>query len=145
MQGGTAVALVRATPDAVWRVLVDYERHSGLYPHVTDVRVLESDASRALVKYTVGVGWFSFGLHVNNYPDAEQHRLVWKLALDRSNGLFRDSWGYWKVDADARGARLTYAMAARTMLPGFLTRGAERDGLVETVRAVRERVEHGGV
>jgi hypothetical protein len=36
---------------------------------------------------------------------------------------------------------LTYAMAARTVLPPFLTRGAERDGLVETVRAVRERAE----
>src|SRR5437867_2970329 len=39
------------------------------------------------------------------------------------------------------GVLLTYAMAARTMLPQFLTRVAERDGLVETVRAVRERAE----
>jgi hypothetical protein len=38
---------------------------------------------------------------------------------------------------------LTYAMAARTVLPGFLTRGVERGGLVETLKAVRQRAEHG--
>jgi hypothetical protein len=36
---------------------------------------------------------------------------------------------------------LTYAMAARTMLPSFVTRSAERDGLVETLKAIRERAE----
>ncbi len=36
---------------------------------------------------------------------------------------------------------LTYAMAAHTVLPAFLTRGSERDGLVATVKAVRDRAE----
>jgi len=39
------------------------------------------------------------------------------------------------------GVLLTYGMAARTVLPAFLTRRAERDGLVETLKAVRERAE----
>jgi ribosome-associated toxin RatA of RatAB toxin-antitoxin module len=140
-QGGTAVALVHAQPDAVWRVLVDYKSHSGLYPRVVDARVLESNAAHALVRYTIGVGPFSFGFHVNNYPDTSRRRLTWRLAADRPNDLFRDSWGYWNIDADRRGAVLTYSMAARTVLPQFLTRGAERDGLVETMKAVRERAE----
>lgn len=140
-QGGTALTLVNASPDAVWRVLVDYPRHSGLYPRVTDAEVLESDAAHALVRYVVGVGPFSFGFHVNNYPDAARGRLAWSLDRGRPNDLFRDSWGYWQVEPRPQGVVLTYAMAARTVLPAFLTRGAERDGLVETVRAVRERAE----
>jgi hypothetical protein len=32
-------------------------------------------------------------------------------------------------------------MAARTVLTAFLSRDAQRDGLVETVKAVRERAE----
>lgn len=140
-QGGTALTLVSASPDAVWRVLVDYPRHSGLYPRVTDAQVLESDAGHALVRYVVGVGPFSFGFHVNNYPDAARGRLAWSLDRGRPNDLFRDSWGYWQVEPHRQGVVLTYAMAARTVLPPFLTRGAGRDGLVETVRAVRERAE----
>jgi ribosome-associated toxin RatA of RatAB toxin-antitoxin module len=140
-RGGTAVTLVNASPETVWRVLVDYPRHSELYPRVTSSEVLEADADHTLVRYVVGVGPFSFGLHVNNYPDESRGRLEWRLDRDRRNGLFRDSWGYWQVESRGAGVLLTYAMAARTMLPAFLVRGAEHEGLVETVKAVRERAE----
>ena len=142
-QGGTALTLVNAPLETVWRVLVDYPHHSGLYPRVTSAEVLEADADHALVRYVVGLGPFSFGFHVNNYPDEARGRLVWRLDRDRRNGLFRDTWGYWQVEPRGEGVILTYAMAARTALPAFLTRGAERDGLVETLRAVRERAEQG--
>jgi ribosome-associated toxin RatA of RatAB toxin-antitoxin module len=139
--GGTATALVRATPDAVWRVLVDYRRHSGLYPRVVAADVLEDDQGRTLVRYALGVGPFSFRFHVNNYADAAHRRIDWHLADDRRNDLFRASTGYWLLEPDRDGVVLTYAMAARTVLPAFLTRGAERDGLVQTIKAVRERAE----
>lgn len=140
-EGGTALSVVHAAVGAVWRVLLDYPGHAGLYPSVVRADVLESDPSRALVRYVIQVGPFSFGFHVNNYPDLANHRLDWRLAQGRPNGLFRDTWGYWEVQPDGSGALLTYAMGARTVLPKFLTRGAERDGLVETIKAVRERAE----
>jgi len=143
-QGGTALTLVNAPLETVWRVLVDYPHHSGLYPRVTSAEVLEADADHALVRYVVGLGPFSFGFHVNNYPDEARGRLVWRLDRDRENSLFRDTWGYWQVESRGESVMLTYAMAARTALPAFLTRGAERDGLVETLKAVRERAEQGG-
>jgi hypothetical protein len=141
-QGGTVLTVVHAPAETVWAVLVDYARHSGLYPRVVGAEVLEADAQHALVRYVIGVGPFSFGFHVNNYPDSSRRRLVWRLADDRSNDLFRESSGYWQVDGGPGPALLTYAMAARTVIPAFLTRGAERDGLIETVKAVRKRAEH---
>jgi hypothetical protein len=140
-QGGTAIALVRAEPETVWQVLVDYPAHSGLYPRVVAATVLETLGGHALVRYVVGVGPLSFGFHVDNYADHERGRVAWRLARDRHNDLFRDSWGYWQLDPVRGGVVLTYAMAARTVLPAFVTRGAERDGLVETLRAVRDRAE----
>ncbi len=139
--GGTGIALVKASPEAVWHVLVDYSRHSGLYPRVVKAEIIESDSDRALVRYVVGVGPFSFGFHVNNYPDATHRHLDWRLEHDRPNDLFKESSGYWQIDPQSGHVILTYAMAARTVLPAFLTRGAERDGLVETLRAVRKRAE----
>lgn len=140
-QGGTALAVVNAAPATVWQVLVDWHRHSGLFPRVVGAEVLEADGAHTLVRYTVGVGPLSFGFHVNNYPNTDQRLLTWRLATNRRNDLFRDSWGYWQLERAPHGTLLTYAMAARTVLPEFLTRGAERDGLVETVKAVRERAE----
>jgi hypothetical protein len=145
VQGGTGVALVQALPQTVWQVLVDYPRHRGLYPHVIGAEVLEADAAHVLVRYEVRVGPFSFGFHVNNWANAAHGRIEWRLARERSNTLFRDSWGYWQLEPrGSGGVLLTYAMAARTVLPAFLTRRAERDGLVETLKAVRERAEQGG-
>ena len=60
-QGGTVLALVHASPAAVWQVLTDYARHRGLYPRVVDARVLEADGEHALVRYVLGIGPFSFG------------------------------------------------------------------------------------
>lgn len=140
-RGGTAMAVVHAPADAVWRVLVDYAGHRGLLPKVVNAAVLERDAHHALVRYVIGVGPFSFGFHVNNYPDPVRRRLEFRLAHERANDLFRDSWGYWQADHLPEGTMLTYSMAARTVLPAFLTRGVERAGLVETVKAVRARAE----
>ncbi len=140
-QGGTVLALVHASPAAVWQVLTDYARHRGLYPRVVDARVLEADGEHALVRYVLGIGPFSFGFHVDNYADEARRRIEWRLAHEWPNDLFRENWGYWQLDQRPSGVVVTYAMAARTVLPAFLTRGAERDGLVETVKAVRERAE----
>jgi ribosome-associated toxin RatA of RatAB toxin-antitoxin module len=143
-QGGTALAVVHAAPDTVWSVLVDYPRLRGLYPRVVGAEVLEAESGHTLVRYAVGMGPFSFRFHVSNYPDATRRRLAWQLDRTRPNSLFEDSWGYWQVEPHARGALVTYAMAARMNLPAFLTRGAERDGLVETLKAVRGRAEQAG-
>jgi ribosome-associated toxin RatA of RatAB toxin-antitoxin module len=141
-QGGTGLSLVHASPDAVWQVLVNYEHHAGIYPRVIRTQVLQSAADHSLVRYVIGVGPFSFGFYVDNRLDEDRRRIVWRLAQEQRNDLFRDSWGYWQIDPRPTGVLLTYSMAARTVLPAFLTRGAERDGLVETLKAVREHAEH---
>ncbi len=141
VHGGTAVSLVRASPEAVWRVLVDYRGHRGLYPRVVGAEVLAATAEYALVRYVVGVGPFAFGFHISNYADPARRRLEWQLDRGRPNDLFQASWGYWEVDQVGGRTILTYAMAARTTLPAFLTRGAERQSLVDTIKAVRERAE----
>jgi ribosome-associated toxin RatA of RatAB toxin-antitoxin module len=143
-QGGTAMALVHASPETVWSVLVNYTGHVGLYPRVVQAQVLELDPTHAVVRYEIGVGPFSFGFYVDNFPDATRHRIEWRLDHGRPNDLFRESWGYWQVERHGEDSLITYAMAARTVLPAFLTRGAERDGLVATVKAVRDRAQEPG-
>ncbi len=36
---------------------------------------------------------------------------------------------------------MTYAMASRTMLPAFLTRGSEQDSVIQTMAALKARAE----
>lgn len=140
-QGGTAVTRVNAPAKTVWRILVGYGSHVGLYPRVIRAEVVESGPGADLVRYVVGIGPLSFGFHINTFPDASRRRLDWRLARHRANGLFTDNVGYWEIEPTSDAVLLTYAMAARTVLPAFATRGAERDGLLQTIKAVRERAE----
>ena len=142
-RGGTAVALLRASPEQVWRVIVDYRSHPRYYPHVTAADVVATDERHAIVRYRVAVGPFSFGFYMQKYPDPLRRRVEWRLADGRPHGLFRENSGYWQVDAaDAGHASLvTYAVGVRPMLPAFVTGGAETASLIETVTALRKLVE----
>lgn len=141
-RGGTALALVRATPDQVWRVLVDYPGHSRYYPRVVAAEVVEQNERRVVVRYHVGLGPLSFGFHMDKFPDPRRRRIDWHLADGHSHGLFRENSGYWQVDASDGASLVTYAIAVRTMLPAFVTRGAERESLTETVTAMRNLAEN---
>ena len=139
--GGTAVALVRAEPERVWSVLIDYRGHPRYYPRVTSAEVVEADAQHALVRYEVGVGPFSFGFYMMKYPDPVRRRIEWHLDTNRPNNFFRENTGYWQVDPAEGGSLVTYAIAVSTIVPSFFTRGAERQSLVDTIKKLRKLLE----
>ncbi len=139
--GGTALALLHADTETVWRTLVDFPGHAGLFPRVKESEVVEHGGGRTLVRYLVSVGPFAFRFFVNNYTDPSNGLIRWRLDPGRDNGLFRDQWGYWKVEPRDDGVLVTYAMGGHTTLPAFLTRGAGEQGAVQTMRALKERLE----
>jgi ribosome-associated toxin RatA of RatAB toxin-antitoxin module len=140
-RGGTAFALVRATPEQVWRILVDYPGHYRYYPRVEAAEVVVSDERHAIVRYQVGIGPFSFSFYMDKYPDPGRRRIEWRLADGYSQGLFRENSGYWLVEDADRYSLVTYAIAVKTRLPTILTGGAERDSLVSTITALRSLAE----
>ena len=140
-QGGTAVAIVRAPVEKVWSILIDYKGHPRYYPRLKSAEVLESSDGRALVRYTAAVGFLSFTFHMDKTQDPVRHRIEWHLAPGRSNSLFRENSGYWQVNPHDGASLVAYALAVRTVLPGFLTRSSERDSLVDTITGLRRLAE----
>jgi ribosome-associated toxin RatA of RatAB toxin-antitoxin module len=139
--GGTALGLVRAAPERVWSVLIDYRGHPRYYPRVVSAEVVEADAQHALVRYEVGVGPLSFGFHMMKYPDPLRRRIEWHLDPNHANNFFKENTGYWQLDPAEGGSQVTYAIAVRTILPGFVTVGAQRESLVDTIKRLRKLVE----
>jgi len=140
-QGGTAVGLVRAPPERVWPILVDYRGHPRYYPRVVSAELVEADAHHALVRYEVGVGPFSFSFHMIKYPDPVRRRIEWRLDPDHVNNFFKENTGYWQVDPAEGGSQVTYAVGVRTILPGFATRRTARESLGDTIKRLRTLVE----
>ena len=143
-RGATGMAMVRATPEQVWRVITDYRGHVRYYPRVKTVEVLESDERHALVRYEIGIGPLTFGFYMNKYPDAVRRRVEWQLAEGKSNSLFRENSGYWQVNEASPGTMVTYAIAVRTTLPSLFTAGSERQSVIDTISSLRKLVEGDG-
>jgi len=141
--GGTAIAVLRASPEQVWRVILDYRGHPRFYPHVTAADVVEMDERRAIVHYRVTVGPLSFGFYMEKYPDPRRRRVEWHLAEGRPHGPFRENSGYWQINPTDDGAAslVTYAIAVRTVLPASVTAGGESASLTETMIGLRKLVE----
>ena len=141
-RGATGVAIVRAPPAQVWGVLTDYPGHVRYYPRVVAVEVLQADERHALVRYVIAVGPTTVGFHMDKYPDPVHRRIEWRLAEGRSNSMFRENTGYWQVAEASGNTLVTYAIAVRTIFPGFFTAGSERQSIVDTITALRKLVEN---
>ena len=140
--GGTAVALLEADVEAVWRILTDFEHYAGLFPRLTESEVMDREGARALVRFHVTVGPFNFRFSVAHVVSWNERQIRWRLDRSQAHGLFHDTWGYWQVDPVPGGQVLvTYAMGSQTMLPAFLTRGSEREAVVKALAALKARVE----
>jgi ribosome-associated toxin RatA of RatAB toxin-antitoxin module len=140
--GGTAVALLQADSEKVWRILTDFEHYAGLFPRLTESRTVEQAGARTLVRFRVAVGPFSFRFFVAHVVSSEERQIRWRLDRSQENDLFHDTWGYWQLDPAPGGQVLvTYAMGSRTALPARLTRSSEQDSVVRTMAALKARVE----
>lgn len=140
--GGTAVVLLQADADEVWQVLTDFSHYAGLFPRLKESELLDQNGAHTLVRFRVSVGPFNFRFFVTHVVSLEERKIRWYLDQSRTNDLFRDTWGYWRLDPiPGGGVLVTYAMASRTVLPAFLTSGAERESVVKTVAALKARVE----
>ena len=140
-RGATGVAVVRATPAQVWAVLTDYRGHVRYYPRVVGVEVIQADERHALVRYVIAVGPTTVAFHMDKYPDPARRRVEWRLAEGRSNSMFRENTGYWQVDEASGDTVVTYAIAVRTIFPGFFTAGSERQSIIDTITSLRKLVE----
>ena len=140
-RGGTAIGLVRAAPDRVWPVLVDYRGHPRYYPRVVSAELVEANAQHVVVRYDVAVGPFSFTFHMIKFPDPVRRRIEWQLDPTHPNNFFKENTGYWQVQPAEGGSLVTYAIGVRTVLPGLLTLGSEQGSLVETIKRLRKLVE----
>jgi len=143
--GGTAMALVDADVEAVWRILTDFAHYAGLFPRLKESEVVDQFGTRALVRFHVNVGPFHFRFNIAHVVSWGNRQIRWHLDRTQTNDLFQDTWGYWQLDP-LPGSRVlvTYGMASRTVLPAFLTRGSEQDSVVQTIAALKARVERAG-
>jgi uncharacterized protein YndB with AHSA1/START domain len=141
-RGGIAFVRVPAPPEAVWALLTRPERYPDIFPGLRAVEVLESGPGPdAWLARTDGkVGPFTFSFHQRYRARPRERTLAWRLDPTRTNDVFDDNWGWWRLLREGETTLIVYAIGSIPSSWQPLAGYFERRGIIQALTALREAV-----
>lgn len=146
---GFSAVLSRASPEALWRHILDFEAYASFLPYVTSSRVVERTDDPDGPRIVVGLELATLGIlthyRMEHRPRPEAGWCTWTLVPVRGNPL-RGAAGSWLVSPSAEDSDRTLVVyrAEVTMgwwIPDFLQVRAADRGLPVIVDLIRRRAE----
>jgi ribosome-associated toxin RatA of RatAB toxin-antitoxin module len=136
---------VAAAPDAVWRILTDYEHMSDYVPNLKSARVVSRDGDKVVIEQ-LGAAKFLFFSHairlVVQVHEQAPNRFDVTL-VDGDMKVYRCTWEL--VPLPDGGTRLLYtaAIAPKFYVPGMLEASLVRKDVTAMMAAVLTRLDRG--
>ena len=144
VHGLRAAFLIKASPEAVWNLLTDYERLREVLTNVEELRVLEKNPQGARVHFRVRAAWMDFQYTLQRNYEQPGRRLTYRLV----DGDFKSLSGEWAVrkgpDDEHQLVVCESFLDAGFLVPGAWVRSRAADDLRETARRMRQRLEKPG-
>jgi len=146
--GGRGIAImdVKATPDKIWKTILDYSKYPNWIDNLEKTKVYGGTAEAG---YNVEFDLSVFGMEIIYYIDHDFHpdkgSLTWQLDYSRESDI-DDSTGYWLVFA-APGrpgyTRVEYSVDLRLKgwVPGIVENMLAKKGLVLATSWVKQQAE----
>jgi hypothetical protein len=146
--GGRGVAImdVKATPDKIWKTILDYSKYPNWIDDLEKTKVYGGSAEKG---YNVEFELSVFGMEIIYYIDHDFHPdrgiLTWNLDYSRESDI-DDSTGYWLVfPAPGRPGftRVEYSVDLRLKgwVPGIVENMLAKKGLVLATSWVKQQAE----
>ena len=142
----TAVVFIRAQPEQVWSVLVDFDRYTEFMPKLVGAEVRERSETSATVALELDTP-----VRNTRYVMAyELRRDSWEVRVRWVSGDLRDTFGDWRLVATRGGTLAYYTGATRNysrMLQALeddqqtITIGVNVSSAIAQVRAIKDRTE----
>lgn len=150
--GGSRAATIKAycvinkPLDAVWAVMLDYQKFDEFMPRLTKMEILERTRDTAKVTETVRAGLRTVTYTLDLKFDHARRRVSWALDKSRKNDI-ADTSGAWEFVPWGRGTtlvRYTTSVDSGMFVPRFLEELLVKHGVPETLVSLRRRTESNG-
>ncbi len=135
----TMSRLLRQSPDRAFNVVEDIERFPEFMPNVNSLVVLEVDGDRKVAAWDTTIddaplSWVEEGVY------DRENRLVHFRAIE---GVFDRFDGYWQVEPDSSGSRVTFELVYEIGLPEIehLVGPILRERLIENAETMLDAME----
>jgi ribosome-associated toxin RatA of RatAB toxin-antitoxin module len=142
-RGGMAFVWIPAGPEPIWAILAMPRRYPEIFPGVRSVEVLDEGPAGWLLRTEGRFGPFSFRYHTRHEVRAEARAIAWRLDPTRDNDVFKDTWGWWRLQPSEKGTLVVYAIGSIPKGWQPLASVFERRGIMRALAALREAVLRG--
>jgi ribosome-associated toxin RatA of RatAB toxin-antitoxin module len=138
---------VAAAPEAVWRILTDYERMPGFVPDLHSAKVLSRSGDQVVLEQTGSARLLFFRRHIHLVVQVREQPLS-RIDVSLVNGdmlVYHCSWRLVPVP-DTGGTRVVYSgtMAPKFYVPGMFGSTMLRSDIERMMAAVLARLDRPG-
>lgn len=144
--GIAAYCVINKPLDAVWAVMLDYQKFDEFMPQLTKVEILERTRDTVKATETVSVALRTVTYTLDVKFDHARRRVSWALDKSRKNDI-ADTSGAWEFVPYGRGAtlvRYTTSVDSGMLVPRFLEELLVKNGVPDVLVSLRRRTESNG-
>jgi hypothetical protein len=145
--GGRGVAImdVKATPETIWSVILDFPKYPAWVQHLDTCEVLSKSGEKIKVHFIIKLMGLSVEYWIDHKYDKTNGSLTWQLDYTKESDL-HDSTGYWLVypAPDHPGySRVEYTVDLRVSgwVPGAVEDLLAKKGLEQATTWVKAQSE----
>jgi len=109
--GGSGWAVVNAPADVIWKVLVDWDAYTKVFPNTTEAIELSRKGTKSLVRFKLGHPLVSLTYHVELERKTEKKILSFRLVKNMPNDV-NSIRGYWRLFPQKNGSTLIASVVA---------------------------------
>lgn len=136
-----AVGMVKASPDAVWRVLTDYDNYEKIFTGIKSHETISKQGNTVMNKVVVDSPWpLPDRWTLNKIVHSPDHRTI---RFDKVDGEFKAFSGEWRLIPQDKGTLLVYKVQIDPgipVVPSWLLNLGTKQILPGVIKAVRQHV-----
>ena len=141
----TAEALftVKASPDAIYKVVIDYGHYSEFMPNIVKSSILEKSDSTAKGRFKLKIALFSVEYTLSFKSDISH--LPYSVTWNFIQGDIKDTTGSWLIDKEGKGTSVVHYTVHTDpgrYVPGWIANKLSSESIHNLITAIRKRTEN---
>jgi len=145
--GGRGIAImdVKASPEKVWSVILDFSGYPGWIDNLESTEIYAYGDGRYKVQFNLSVAMMDIVYYIDHHHQPAKGYLTWQLDYSRESDI-HDSTGYWLVyptPGYAGWTRVEYTVDLRLKgwVPGIVENMLAKKGLIMATSWVKKQAE----
>jgi coenzyme Q-binding protein COQ10 len=136
-----ALFIIKGAPDAVYKIITDYEHYPEFMPNITKAKVLEKSALNTKCKFTLKVALINveYSLTLKNSDNKLPYSVSWNFI----EGDIKNTTGSWTINKEGPGTLVFYSVHTEPgrLVPDWIANKLGSESIPDMITAIRKRVE----